>query len=209
MGWDGLQWCDDFSFPLKNLTACIALIVLLRTGGLVTKSQASTILGLDTIPSSKLQLATEDYLHGLINAINDLSRLAVNSVTLGDFRTPVRLATFVKQVHSGFQLLNLKNDSLRKRFDGIKVSPPPHSLSSPAFLYLLMSAMTMVKKKHCTMTTMCREWNCSLTKTFTTCFVGMLVVRCEKDRGNRLRYLPTWPSQGRGSRPRRLSLPTR
>ncbi|SNX83288.1 related to Translin [Melanopsichium pennsylvanicum] len=116
------RWCDDFSYPLKNLTSSIALIVLLRTGGLVTKSQASTILGLDTISSGKVQLATEDYLHALINAINELPRLAVNSVTLGDFRTPVRLASFVKQMHSAFQLLNLKNDSLRKRFDGIKVS---------------------------------------------------------------------------------------
>ena len=88
----------------------------------MTKTQASTILGLDRLPPSRVQLATEDYLHGLINMINDLSRLAVNSVTLADFRTPVRLASFVKQVHSGFQLLNLKNDSLRKRFDGIKVS---------------------------------------------------------------------------------------
>ncbi len=60
-------------------------------------------------------MATEDYLHGLINMINDLSRLAVNSVTLADFRTPVRLATFVKQVHAGFQLLNLKNTSFEKK----------------------------------------------------------------------------------------------
>lgn len=67
---------------------------------------------------------TEDYLHALINTINDLPRIAVNSVTLGDFRTPVRLASFVKDVHAGFQLLNLKNDSLRKRFDSIKVSFP-------------------------------------------------------------------------------------
>ena len=88
----------------------------------MTKAQASQVLGLDSNASGTVQLATEDYLHALINAINELPRLAVNSVTLGDFRTPVRLATFVKQVHAGFQLLNLKNDSLRKRFDGIKVS---------------------------------------------------------------------------------------
>lgn len=52
--------------------------------------------------------------------INEMSRLAVNSVTLGDFATPIRLSRFVKDLHAGFQLLNLKNDSLRKRFDGIK-----------------------------------------------------------------------------------------
>jgi hypothetical protein len=40
---------------------------------------------------------------------------------VGDFDTPLRLSVFVKDLHVGFQLLNLKNDSLRKRFDSIKV----------------------------------------------------------------------------------------
>jgi hypothetical protein len=47
--------------------------------------------------------------------------LAVNAVTSGDFSRPVRIGKFLKELYSGFQLLNLKNDSLRKRFDGIKV----------------------------------------------------------------------------------------
>ncbi|GAC96373.1 hypothetical protein PHSY_003953 [Pseudozyma hubeiensis SY62] len=114
------RWCDDFSYPLKNLTSLIALIVLLGSGGLVTKAQVGKVMGLDRYEEGKIQLVTEDYLHGLINAINELPRLAVNSVTGGDFRTPVRLARFVKEVHGGFQLLNLKNDSLRKRFDSLK-----------------------------------------------------------------------------------------
>ncbi|KAI3493219.1 hypothetical protein L1887_42059 [Cichorium endivia] len=77
------------------------------------------VMGVDEGKRS-VHVATEDYLHGIINMLNELPRLAVNRVTMGDFRTPVRLASFVKQVHAGFQLLNLKNDSLRKRFDGIK-----------------------------------------------------------------------------------------
>ncbi|RUP51150.1 translin-like protein [Jimgerdemannia flammicorona] len=48
------------------------------------------------------------------------SRLAVNSVTAGDYSRPLRISKFVKDLGSGFQLLNLKNDLLRKRFDGIK-----------------------------------------------------------------------------------------
>lgn len=48
------------------------------------------------------------------------SRLAVNSVTAGDYGRPVRVAKFVGELDSGFRLLNLKNDSLRKRFDGLK-----------------------------------------------------------------------------------------
>lgn len=50
------------------------------------------------------------------------ARLAVNSVTLGDYTRPMQIGNFVKELFAGFQLLNLKNDILRKRSDGIKYS---------------------------------------------------------------------------------------
>ncbi|OLL25061.1 hypothetical protein NEOLI_002574 [Neolecta irregularis DAH-3] len=37
-----------------------------------------------------------------------------------DFKKPLKISTFVKELHSAFSLLNLKNDSLRRRFDSIK-----------------------------------------------------------------------------------------
>ncbi|KAJ5736166.1 uncharacterized protein N7483_001291 [Penicillium malachiteum] len=67
-------------------------------------------------------LTIEEYLLALISMVEELSRLAVNSVTLGDFERPVQIGAFVKELFSGFQLLNLKNDILRKRSDGIKYS---------------------------------------------------------------------------------------
>ena len=51
---------------------------------------------------------------------DELSRLAVNSVTLGDNELAVKISNFVKDMHAGFQLLNLKNDILRKKVDGVK-----------------------------------------------------------------------------------------
>ncbi|KAF9173931.1 hypothetical protein BGX21_011275 [Mortierella sp. AD011] len=66
------------------------------------------------------RISIEEFLHGVVSLTNELSRLAVNSVTAGDFARPVRIGKFLKELYSGFQLLNLKNDSLRKRFDGIK-----------------------------------------------------------------------------------------
>lgn len=48
------------------------------------------------------------------------SRFAVNSVTNGDYNRPIEIARFVNDLNAGFRLLNLKNDSLRKRFDGLK-----------------------------------------------------------------------------------------
>ncbi|KAI4151637.1 MAG: hypothetical protein L6R39_001976 [Caloplaca ligustica] len=65
-------------------------------------------------------ITTEEYLHGLISLIEELARLAVNSVTLGDYQRPLQISKFVKDIHAGFQILNLKNDSLRRRSDSIK-----------------------------------------------------------------------------------------
>ena len=48
------------------------------------------------------------------------SRLAINSVTAGEYNRPVRISNFIQELNAGFRLLNLKNDSLRKRFDGLK-----------------------------------------------------------------------------------------
>lgn len=65
-------------------------------------------------------ITIEEYLAALTSLTDDLSRLAVNSVTLGDYDLAVRISGTVRDLHSGFQLLNLKNDFLRKRVDGVK-----------------------------------------------------------------------------------------
>ncbi len=44
----------------------------------------------------------------------------MNSVTAGDYERPIRISRFVAELNGGFRLLNLKNDSLRKRFDALK-----------------------------------------------------------------------------------------
>ena len=67
-------------------------------------------------------LTIEDYLLALTNAIEEIARLAPNSVTLGDYSRPAQISKFIKDIHAGFQLLNLKNDTLRRRSDTIKYS---------------------------------------------------------------------------------------
>jgi len=67
-------------------------------------------------------ITIEDYLLALTTTIEELSRLAPNAVTLGDYARPLQISKFIKDVHAGFQLLNLKNDILRRRSDGIKYS---------------------------------------------------------------------------------------
>jgi len=44
----------------------------------------------------------------------------VNAVTAGDYCRPVRIANFIANLDSGFRVLNLKNDQLRKRYDALK-----------------------------------------------------------------------------------------
>ena len=70
--------------------------------------------------SDVFHLTIEEYLHSLISLIEELARLAVNSVTLGDYHRPLEISRFVKDLHAGFQILNLKNDTLRRRSDSIK-----------------------------------------------------------------------------------------
>jgi len=65
-------------------------------------------------------ISIEEYLQSLITLIEELARLAINSVTLGDYQRPLQISRFVKDLHAGFQILNLKNDSLRRRSDSIK-----------------------------------------------------------------------------------------
>jgi len=67
-------------------------------------------------------ITIEEYLAGLVAVTDELSRLAMNAVTLGDYELAVRISTFVKDLHAGFQVLNLKNDFLRKKVDGVKYS---------------------------------------------------------------------------------------
>ena len=51
---------------------------------------------------------------------SELSRFATNSVTMGDYDRPLQISRFMADLNSGYRLLNLKNDSLRKRFDALK-----------------------------------------------------------------------------------------
>ena len=44
----------------------------------------------------------------------------MNSVTNGNYDRPLQISKFVAEINAGFRVLNLKNDSLRKRFDALK-----------------------------------------------------------------------------------------
>ncbi|KAF2169879.1 hypothetical protein M409DRAFT_20292 [Zasmidium cellare ATCC 36951] len=93
-----------------------------EAGQLLTIEEVGQILQIPVNVKDRdtFHLTIEEYLLSLISLLDELSRLARNSVTLGDYRRPLQISQFIKDVHAGFQILNLKNDSLRKRSDGIK-----------------------------------------------------------------------------------------
>ncbi|KAL3286314.1 hypothetical protein HHI36_000823 [Cryptolaemus montrouzieri] len=112
------RYYDHWRYPTQRLCFLAALIVFLEKGFLIDKDTTGDIIGVNG--KQKLHLDLEDYLMGLLNLATELSRYAVNSVTYGNYSRPLQISKFVAELNAGFRLLNLKNDSLRKRFDVLK-----------------------------------------------------------------------------------------
>jgi len=117
------RYCDHWKFVTQRLCFIASLLIYLETSSLATREQVADLLGLakkgDAF-SKTFHLDLEDYLHGLLQMVSELSRYALNCVTAGDYHSPLAIAKFIGDLDAGFRLLNLKNDNLRKRFDGLK-----------------------------------------------------------------------------------------
>ncbi|XP_078408768.1 translin [Cetorhinus maximus] len=111
---------EHWRFVLQRLIFLAAFVVYLESETLVTREAVAGVLGIEVHRDKGFHLDIEDYLSGLLILANELSRLALNSVTAGDYSRPLRISSFINELDSGFRLLNLKNDSLRKRYDGLK-----------------------------------------------------------------------------------------
>ncbi|RDA82772.1 hypothetical protein CP532_0412 [Ophiocordyceps camponoti-leonardi (nom. inval.)] len=89
-------------------------------GNLLPHQTTAQILGMRSEPKTGFHLPLEDYLHALPDLSSELARLAPNAVVLGDVNLPLTIAGFVKDLSSAFQLLNLRNDGLRRKADALK-----------------------------------------------------------------------------------------
>lgn len=111
---------------VQNVVNSIQLHEWLSSGRLMSVEEVGTFLAVPVnvkpTDDDVFHITIEDYLLALTMTCEELSRLAPNSVTLGDMRRPLEISRFIKDVHAGFQLLNLKNDTLRRRADGVKYS---------------------------------------------------------------------------------------
>eukprot|EP01097_Dermamoeba_algensis_P008727 TRINITY_DN590_c0_g1_i2.p1 TRINITY_DN590_c0_g1~~TRINITY_DN590_c0_g1_i2.p1 ORF type:complete len:115 (-),score=20.05 TRINITY_DN590_c0_g1_i2:83-427(-) len=89
----------------------------LQEGKLLTLPQARAFL----FPNpTSISVDLEDYLMGIFNLPSELARFSVNSVIKGEYQQAEIIFQFVSELYTGFRLLNLKNDALRKRFDAVK-----------------------------------------------------------------------------------------
>ncbi|KAL9657397.1 hypothetical protein ABK040_014385 [Willaertia magna] len=120
------KYYNMWQYRLTNICTILAMKHWLLKGliendmdkALITKEDTEKELGIDQLQHFYLPL--EDYLYGLCNLFSELNRFCVNAVIRGEFEKPFIIKEFLTQLYDGFKLLNLKNDSLRKRFDAIK-----------------------------------------------------------------------------------------
>ncbi|CAI9724949.1 translintranslin-like [Octopus vulgaris] len=111
---------DHWRFVTQRLSFLAAFLFYLQHHGLICYEDTAEMLGLKVDRKCGFHLDLEDFLMGLLQMATELTRLAVNSVTAGNYQEPLLIKKSVTQLDAGFRLLNLKNDSLRKRYDALK-----------------------------------------------------------------------------------------
>jgi predicted translin family RNA/ssDNA-binding protein len=112
------RWNGLWNIKMTNLVFIVLLRDWLLTGALSTRDQVEKTLEIDKMKT--IILPVEEYLYAACNLASELSRLCINCVTRNDMKRPFLIKVFLTDLSSAFRLLNLKNDNLRKRFDGLK-----------------------------------------------------------------------------------------
>ncbi|KAI7753839.1 hypothetical protein M8C21_031993 [Ambrosia artemisiifolia] len=111
------RYHGDWRTEAQQVVSLIAFMHWLETGDLLIHTEVEEKLGLN---ASAFGLDVEDYLIGICFMSNELPRYVVNQVTAGDYDCPRKVLKFLTDLHASFRLLNLRNDFLRKKFDGMK-----------------------------------------------------------------------------------------
>ncbi|XP_057549363.1 uncharacterized protein LOC130827612 [Amaranthus tricolor] len=111
------RYHNDWKSETQTVVSVLAFIHWLETGNLLLHPEAQEKLGLIT---PEFGLDIEDYLVGICFMSNELPRYVVNRVTHGDYDSPRKVLNFLTDLYAAFRMLNLRNDFLRKKFDGMK-----------------------------------------------------------------------------------------
>ncbi|XP_057475134.1 uncharacterized protein LOC130763263 isoform X1 [Actinidia eriantha] len=111
------RYHGDWKSETQTVVSVLAFMHWLETGSLLMHAEAEEKLGLN---NSEFGLDIEEYLIGICFMSNELPRYVVNQVTAGDYDCPRKVLKFLTELHAAFRMLNLRNDFLRKKFDGMK-----------------------------------------------------------------------------------------
>ncbi|XP_064597726.1 translin-like [Liolophura sinensis] len=114
---------DHWRFVVQRLSFLASFVIYLSAEKLASREEVANSLGVELLRENGFHIDLDDYLMGLLQMASELVRIpfrAVNSVTAGQYDRPLKISQFLAELDAGFRLLNLKNDSLRKRFDGLK-----------------------------------------------------------------------------------------
>lgn len=131
-GYPYYKYNHNWSRSVQNVINTLLLTAWL--GGLGTESrpgELGRLLKLDEVGEilqvpvnlegkDAFHINIEEYLLAITDLTEELSRLAMNSVTMGNIDLTVQISTFIKDLFAGFQLLNPKNDILRRKIDSVK-----------------------------------------------------------------------------------------
>ncbi|GAB2235761.1 hypothetical protein Droror1_Dr00026202 [Drosera rotundifolia] len=111
------RYHNDWRTETQTVVSLLAFMHWLETGNLLMHAEVQEKLGLN---GSDFGLDIEDYLVGICFMSNELPRYVVNQVSSGDYDCPRKVLNFITELHAAFRMLNLRNDFLRKKFDGMK-----------------------------------------------------------------------------------------
>ncbi|KAL3536260.1 hypothetical protein ACH5RR_004721 [Cinchona calisaya] len=111
------RYHGDWRSETQTVVSLLAFMHWLEMGTLLLHAEAEEKLGLNSV---EFGLDVEDYLIGICFMSNELPRYVVNQVTAGDYDCPCKVLKFLTDLHASFRMLNLRNDFLRKKFDGMK-----------------------------------------------------------------------------------------
>eukprot|EP01132_Coremiostelium_polycephalum_P009162 gene9162-11228_t len=114
------KYRDHWKSHLSQIVFCLTFTYWLENESLLKLDDIQLVLGFDNNIAGSIVVELEDYLIGLCNLSNEMSRYCVNCVIRQDYETPFKISNFISDIFSGFRLLNLKNDIIRKRYDSMK-----------------------------------------------------------------------------------------
>ena len=116
------KWNSTWTRTVQDAITIILLSQFLGSSSLFTLEQLGEVLHtpVNLKNQDAFHITIEEYLLAIVSMIDELVRYARNCVTLGDYRMPLVISRFAKEVLAGFQILNLKNDIVRRRSDGLK-----------------------------------------------------------------------------------------